>query len=198
MKGGLVVRLAALQALAQTPGASALGWEILVSNDEETGSHGSRRASSKPPRVARSRSCSSRRGRRVRSCYPAGARAASPPRAAVAPPMPRRSQAPVATRSWRSPSFSSRPPSVPPNSPGPRQRGRYPRQRGQYPRRQCRDQRRARLCPVPARRPHQARRRPRTAPRPPSRSRRRDPCPRRFPVATHRKFQSATARVWSG
>lgn len=34
MRGGLVVRLATLQALKQTPGASALGWEILVSNGE--------------------------------------------------------------------------------------------------------------------------------------------------------------------
>jgi glutamate carboxypeptidase len=41
MKGGLVVMLAALQAFEQTPGASALGWEILVTPDEETGSHGS-------------------------------------------------------------------------------------------------------------------------------------------------------------
>ena len=41
MKGGLVVLLAALQAFEQTPGASALGWEVLVTPDEETGSHGS-------------------------------------------------------------------------------------------------------------------------------------------------------------
>ena len=41
MKGGLVVLLAALQAFEQTPGASALGWEILLTPDEETGSHGS-------------------------------------------------------------------------------------------------------------------------------------------------------------
>ncbi len=41
MKGGLVVLLAALQAFEQTPGATALGWEILATPDEETGSHGS-------------------------------------------------------------------------------------------------------------------------------------------------------------
>jgi glutamate carboxypeptidase len=41
MKGGLVVLLAALQAFEQTPAASALGWEILLTPDEETGSHGS-------------------------------------------------------------------------------------------------------------------------------------------------------------
>jgi glutamate carboxypeptidase len=41
MKGGLVVLLAALEAFEQTPGASALGWEILLTPDEETGSHGS-------------------------------------------------------------------------------------------------------------------------------------------------------------
>lgn len=41
MKGGLVVMLAALQSVEQTPGAEALGWEILVTPDEETGSHGS-------------------------------------------------------------------------------------------------------------------------------------------------------------
>ena len=41
MKGGIVVLLAALQAFEQTPGASALGWEILLTPDEETGSHGS-------------------------------------------------------------------------------------------------------------------------------------------------------------
>ncbi len=41
MKGGLVVLLAALQTFEQAPGASALGWEILLTPDEETGSHGS-------------------------------------------------------------------------------------------------------------------------------------------------------------
>jgi glutamate carboxypeptidase len=41
MKGGIVVLLAALQAFEQTPGTSALGWEILLTPDEETGSHGS-------------------------------------------------------------------------------------------------------------------------------------------------------------
>ena len=41
MKGGLVVLLAALQAFEQTPAGPALGWEILLTPDEETGSHGS-------------------------------------------------------------------------------------------------------------------------------------------------------------
>lgn len=41
MKGGIVVMLAALQAFEQTPGASVLGWEVLLTPDEETGSHGS-------------------------------------------------------------------------------------------------------------------------------------------------------------
>lgn len=41
MKGGLIVMLAALQAFEATSGASALGWEVLVTPDEETGSHGS-------------------------------------------------------------------------------------------------------------------------------------------------------------
>ncbi|MBL9199316.1 MAG: hydrolase [Opitutaceae bacterium] len=42
MKGGLVTMLAALQAFEQTPHAAALGWEVLLTPDEETGSHGSR------------------------------------------------------------------------------------------------------------------------------------------------------------
>jgi glutamate carboxypeptidase len=41
MKGGIVVMLAALQAFEQTPSATALGWEVLLTPDEETGSHGS-------------------------------------------------------------------------------------------------------------------------------------------------------------
>jgi len=41
MKGGLVVMLAALRAFEQTPAATQLGWEVLVTPDEETGSHGS-------------------------------------------------------------------------------------------------------------------------------------------------------------
>lgn len=41
MKGGLVVLLAALQAFEQTPHAARLGWEALLTPDEETGSHGS-------------------------------------------------------------------------------------------------------------------------------------------------------------
>jgi glutamate carboxypeptidase len=41
MDGGLVVLLAALQAFEQIPGTSALGCEILLTPDEETGSHGS-------------------------------------------------------------------------------------------------------------------------------------------------------------
>ncbi|MDP3069020.1 MAG: hydrolase [Opitutaceae bacterium] len=42
MKGGLVTMLAALQAFEQTPSAAAIGWEVLLTPDEETGSHGSR------------------------------------------------------------------------------------------------------------------------------------------------------------
>ena len=41
MKGGIVVMLAALRAFEQLPNAAALGWEILLTPDEETGSHGS-------------------------------------------------------------------------------------------------------------------------------------------------------------
>jgi glutamate carboxypeptidase len=41
MKGGIVVMLAALEALAATPASEALGWEVLLTPDEETGSHGS-------------------------------------------------------------------------------------------------------------------------------------------------------------
>lgn len=41
MKGGIVVMLAALQALEKSSGAPALGWEVLLTPDEETGSHGS-------------------------------------------------------------------------------------------------------------------------------------------------------------
>ncbi|HVZ65368.1 MAG TPA: hydrolase [Lacunisphaera sp.] len=41
MKGGLVVMLAALQAFEKTPQAAALGYEILLGPDEETGSQGS-------------------------------------------------------------------------------------------------------------------------------------------------------------
>ena len=43
MKGGLVTLLAALQAFEQTPHAAGLGWEVLLTPDEETGSHGTRR-----------------------------------------------------------------------------------------------------------------------------------------------------------
>lgn len=42
MKGGLVTMLAALQAFEQTPHAAQVGWEVLLTPDEETGSHGSR------------------------------------------------------------------------------------------------------------------------------------------------------------
>lgn len=42
MKGGIVVLLAALQAFEQTPHATKLGWEVLLTPDEETGSHGTR------------------------------------------------------------------------------------------------------------------------------------------------------------
>lgn len=38
MKGGLVVMLAALQAFEACPEAKALGWEVLITPDEETGS----------------------------------------------------------------------------------------------------------------------------------------------------------------
>ncbi len=41
MKGGLVTMLAALQAFEQTPHAAQLGWEVLITPDEETGSRGS-------------------------------------------------------------------------------------------------------------------------------------------------------------
>ncbi len=42
MKGGLVTMLAALQAFESTPHAARIGWEVLLTPDEETGSHGSR------------------------------------------------------------------------------------------------------------------------------------------------------------
>lgn len=42
MKGGIIVMLAALQAFEQTPHAAQLGWEVLLTPDEEIGSHGSR------------------------------------------------------------------------------------------------------------------------------------------------------------
>ena len=42
MKGGLVVLLAALEAFEPTPHAANLGWEVLLTPDEETGSHGTR------------------------------------------------------------------------------------------------------------------------------------------------------------
>lgn len=41
MKGGLVTLLAALQTFEQTPHADRVGWEVLLTPDEETGSHGS-------------------------------------------------------------------------------------------------------------------------------------------------------------
>jgi glutamate carboxypeptidase len=40
MKGGIVTLFAALQAFEQTLGADQLGWEVLLTPDEETGSHG--------------------------------------------------------------------------------------------------------------------------------------------------------------
>ncbi len=40
MKGGIVTLLAALQAFEQTPHATNVGWEALLTPDEETGSHG--------------------------------------------------------------------------------------------------------------------------------------------------------------
>jgi glutamate carboxypeptidase len=42
MKGGLIVMLAALEAFEKTPQAANLGWEVLLTPDEETGSHGTR------------------------------------------------------------------------------------------------------------------------------------------------------------
>jgi glutamate carboxypeptidase len=42
MKGGIVIMLAALQAFEQTPHAARLGWEVLLTPDEETGSRASR------------------------------------------------------------------------------------------------------------------------------------------------------------
>ncbi len=41
MKGGLLTMLAALQAFEQTPHAANLGWDVLLTPDEETGSRGS-------------------------------------------------------------------------------------------------------------------------------------------------------------
>ncbi len=41
MKGGIVTMLTALQAFEQTPAAAQLGWEVLLTPDEETGSYGS-------------------------------------------------------------------------------------------------------------------------------------------------------------
>ncbi|MSU65114.1 MAG: hydrolase [Opitutus sp.] len=41
MKGGLVTMLAALQAFEETPHAARVGWEVMLTPDEETGSHGS-------------------------------------------------------------------------------------------------------------------------------------------------------------
>ena len=40
MKGGLVTILAALRAFEATPHAASVGWEVLLTPDEETGSHG--------------------------------------------------------------------------------------------------------------------------------------------------------------
>lgn len=42
MKGGLITLLAALQAFEQTPHAARIGWEVLLTPDEETGTHGTR------------------------------------------------------------------------------------------------------------------------------------------------------------
>lgn len=42
MKGGLITLLAALQAFEATPHAAQIGWEILLTPDEETGTHGTR------------------------------------------------------------------------------------------------------------------------------------------------------------
>ena len=40
-KGGLVVMLAALEALERSPLAGRIGWEVVINPDEEVGSHGS-------------------------------------------------------------------------------------------------------------------------------------------------------------
>ena len=42
MKGGILTILAALEAFEAAPGAAGLGWEVLLTPDEETGSHGTR------------------------------------------------------------------------------------------------------------------------------------------------------------
>lgn len=42
MKGGIVTMLAALEAFEQTPHAQNIGWDVLLTPDEEVGSHGSR------------------------------------------------------------------------------------------------------------------------------------------------------------
>lgn len=42
MKGGLLCMLAAIEAFEQTPHAANIGWDALLTPDEETGSHGSR------------------------------------------------------------------------------------------------------------------------------------------------------------
>lgn len=42
MKGGIVTLLAALEAFEQTPHSREVGWEVLLTPDEETGSHGTR------------------------------------------------------------------------------------------------------------------------------------------------------------
>lgn len=42
MKGGIVTILAALEAFERTPHAQNLGWDVLLTPDEEVGSHGSR------------------------------------------------------------------------------------------------------------------------------------------------------------
>jgi glutamate carboxypeptidase len=41
MKGGLLTALATLQTFEQTPHAKNIGWDVLLTPDEETGSHGS-------------------------------------------------------------------------------------------------------------------------------------------------------------
>jgi len=41
MKGGLLIMLEALRLFEQWPGREALGWEVLITPDEETGSHAS-------------------------------------------------------------------------------------------------------------------------------------------------------------
>lgn len=191
MDGGLVVLLAALQAFEQIPGTSALGWEILLTPDEETGSHGSAPLFAEAAARQRSRSGLSPRVRPATSCNPGRARAASPPRAVVGRPTPRKSRAPAATPSSRSPNPCSLPPRSRPSSPAFSSTSAI--SAAAVPR--------VASCPTlpnPNSTSAAVRRRSRTAPRPPPRPRRRDQRPRRFRLGTQGKFQLLTERGWPG